>query len=432
MSAHPSPEQLGAYLDGELDASPRALVDAHLRECAECGAHLVDLSAVDDAARSLPVDVPQGYFDDFAPRVRARLEKRTSARWRPPVWGWAAAAALLLGVITPLALQQNREASPIAVEPAPESARRKAVVERDAAPGFEDKAGQPTAAAPAQAPPATVPVPQAPAPNVGLKKDQEQAARANDLRLSRRDETGLGAVAGRTEPVPAPAMAAPPEPKREAPAPGTADGERSKEKLAYEQVDDLRARDHGAPAAPPPPAPPPAATQQRQHGPRSQGAVSGGAAAEARKAASAPEPKDRTTGYAEPPAEETAAAGADAPAAELQESVEVTSRSRDVGQGAAWAKFRSLADGAPPRSDGDARLLREAWRTFASENPGHPQIDEARVRGIEAGVLAYRLGRRPQDREIALRDGRAYLVRPRAPQAARVRAALKTLEPAAP
>ena len=147
---------------------------------------------------------------------------------------------------------------------------------------------------------------------------------------------------------------------------------------------------------------------------------------EERKAAKAVATQDKdSAGFTDEPAAAGTVTGA------LEESVSVTGRSRDVGQGAAWAKYRSLADGAPPRSDGDARLLREAWRNFADENPGHPQADEARVRVVEAGALAYRLGRRPQDRDVALRDAKAYLERPSAPQADRVRAALQTLEPAA-
>jgi hypothetical protein len=419
MSTHPSPEQLGAYLDGELDAPARAAVDTHLRECAECGAHLVELSAVDDAARSLPLSAPDGYFEDFAPRVRARLAKRTTARWRPPVWGWAVAAALLLAVITPLALQDHRPSAPAATpqvvaEPAK---RAEAPAEADTMTG----GGTLQRASPAaEAPPATVPVPQAPAPRAALRKDQVRAAEDADGRLADRDESRANA-----QPPPAAAPARPDAKLAEtAPEQEKAD---AKKELSEEQLDHLRAL--GYVASPPPPPPAPATSQQRQHGPRAQGAAAVGGTTEGRKAATA-EPKDKA-GFAVEP-EEKAASGADAPGSELQESVEVTTRSRDLGQGAAWAKFRSLADSSPPRSDADARLLRESWRKFADENPDHPQADEARVRTVEAGALAYRLGRRPQDREIALRDGRAYLERPAAPQAARVRAALKTLEPAAP
>jgi Putative zinc-finger len=436
MSAHPSPEQLGAYLDGELEASARAAVDAHLRECAECGAHLLDLSAVDDAARALPLSVPEGYFDEFAPRVRSRLARKTPARWRPPVWGLAAAAALLLAVITPLALQEHRAAAPTtAVDraaPAPAAPEPAApsggVFERDRTVGYKQDEGLRQIAPPTTAAaPMTGAVPQAPAPGAVASKDQDHfEERPRDLRLARGDQ--IGAATGRAEPSSAPALPAEAElarakaePKREnaATEPGTADEAKAQGKLSDEQLEKLRSAGYVAPAPPP--------VAQRQHGPRSQSAVPSAAAP--RKSTAAPESKDKER-FATPPDEK--AAGADAPAGDLQEQVEVTTQPRDTGQGLAWAKYRSLADGDPPRSDGDARLLREAWRTFAGENPDHPQADEARVRAVEAGVLAYRLGRRQQDREIALRDGRAYLDRPPSPQAARVRAALKTLEPGAP
>src|SRR5262245_16169609 len=132
MTAHPADERLSAYLDDELDAPERAFLDAHLRDCAECAEHLADLASMDDAARRVPLTVPEGYFDDFAPRVRARLAK-TPAKRRlgRPVWGWAVAAALLLAVITPLAWQQRSTAPSTAEEgparvvqaPAPAGAR---------------------------------------------------------------------------------------------------------------------------------------------------------------------------------------------------------------------------------------------------------------------------------------------------------------------
>jgi putative zinc finger protein len=114
-------ERLSAYLDGELRAAERAGVEAHLAACPECTALLAELAAVDEAAAALPVDAPEGYFDTFPARVRSRLQPR-GARPRPretglslrrlPAWTWAAAAALLLAVITPLTLRQAPPAAP--------------------------------------------------------------------------------------------------------------------------------------------------------------------------------------------------------------------------------------------------------------------------------------------------------------------------------
>jgi hypothetical protein len=119
-------ERLSAYLDGELPPEERALVDAHLSACAECTAFLAALAAADRAAAALPAEAPDGYFDAFPSRVRARIEaRRAEARpGRLPAWAWAAAAALVLAVVTPLTLRQLRpEAAPVATAPGESLAR---------------------------------------------------------------------------------------------------------------------------------------------------------------------------------------------------------------------------------------------------------------------------------------------------------------------
>jgi hypothetical protein len=112
MSGHEH-ERLSAYLDRELPPGERADVEAHLAACPECAAFLAELAAVDEATASLPAEAPAGYFEDFPARVRARLEARKSALRvrRVPAWTWAAAAALLLAVVTPLTLRQLRAPS---------------------------------------------------------------------------------------------------------------------------------------------------------------------------------------------------------------------------------------------------------------------------------------------------------------------------------
>jgi len=128
-------ERLSAYLDGELPPVERAEVTAHLAACPDCAAVLADLAAVDAGAARLPAEAPEGYFDRFPARVVARLEVAPKGRgrpWRPPVWTWAAAAALILAVVTPLTL--NRP--PAREAPAPAAsvpARPLDVVERDTA-----------------------------------------------------------------------------------------------------------------------------------------------------------------------------------------------------------------------------------------------------------------------------------------------------------
>ncbi len=101
-------ERLSAYLDGELKPGERAEVDAHLAVCPECARFLAVLEAVDDGAASLPTVAPEGYFDEFPSRVTARLGTVRRGPALLPRWTWAAAAAVLLAVVTPLTVRQAR------------------------------------------------------------------------------------------------------------------------------------------------------------------------------------------------------------------------------------------------------------------------------------------------------------------------------------
>jgi hypothetical protein len=128
VSAHER-ERLSAYLDGELAEGESAAVRVHLGACAECSAFLAQLAAVDEAAAALPAEAPDGYFESFPARVRARLSRLDAASpaRRVPVWTWAAAAALLLAVATPLTLQKPRrtledQSPPLAAQPTPAGA----------------------------------------------------------------------------------------------------------------------------------------------------------------------------------------------------------------------------------------------------------------------------------------------------------------------
>ncbi len=155
MSGHER-ERLSAYLDRELKADERTAVEAHLAVCPECATLLAELAAADQAAAALPAEAPEGYFEGFPARVRSRLGPRRAqapAR-RVPAWTWAAAAALLLAVVTPLTLRQLRPAAreasstaPAALQPAPTKAEPKVA---DAFLGPEPLA---TAPAPRSVPP---------------------------------------------------------------------------------------------------------------------------------------------------------------------------------------------------------------------------------------------------------------------------------------
>jgi len=143
VSAHER-ERLSAYLDGELTAGERARVETHLGACSECTALLADLGVADRAAAVLPVEAPDGYFDGFAERVVGRIEAR-KAEARPrrlPAWSWAVAAAVLLGVVTPLTLRQLRPgAVPVA---APAGSLTREAAERTPAPGAPEVASPPS------------------------------------------------------------------------------------------------------------------------------------------------------------------------------------------------------------------------------------------------------------------------------------------------
>jgi hypothetical protein len=78
----------------------------------------------------------------------------------------------------------------------------------------------------------------------------------------------------------------------------------------------------------------------------------------------------------------------------------------------------------------EARKVLESWRRFVAAHPTGRQADEGRVRFVEAAVAVSRLTGAEADRALAEHEGRAYLAGP-APQAARVRAALRRL-PGAP
>ncbi|HSB62026.1 MAG TPA: hypothetical protein VLI67_09920, partial [Vicinamibacteria bacterium] len=93
------------------------------------------------------------------------------------------------------------------------------------------------------------------------------------------------------------------------------------------------------------------------------------------------------------------------------------------------AAYRRLLP-APPEAAAALRARREAWRSFAARYPDSRHADEARVRVVETGAAAWRLGGDPRDLSRAREDAAAYLDRADAAQAARVREVLATLPPA--
>jgi hypothetical protein len=345
-------------MDGELPAGDREAVAAHLRGCAPCARHLEELRAVDAAARELPLDVPDGYFETFRGSLRNRLTAAPPApRRRVPVWALAAAAAVVLAVLTPRLMRETRE--------------------------------------PADAVARSVPAPTLPAPPPAAEMQRDTRA------------------ADATAEIPPAQPASPARPADSRLEKGAAEPPRTR---------------HAATAAPPAvTAPEPA-----QNAAAAPAGRPGTAERQAKKDADAL----RTLGYATGPAEDRVV---DAPQAAKEEMQETSAGGR-----AGEAKARRKAVGALEATGGEgrfqtlsrrtvssaaeARSLRDAWRALADEATG-ARADESRVRAIEAGLEAWRMGREERDRAQAREDARAYLDRPDALQPDRVRAVLKALLP---
>lgn len=383
MSDHEQ-ERLSAYLDGELLPAEMAAVKAHVSACQDCAARLAELAAVDRAAAALPATAPSGYFETLPARVRARLEPRAPTR-RFPVWTWAAAAALLLAVITPLTLWQ-RPAS-------------------DASPST----GEVPAAAPATL---------ASAPAQG---EDPQAAPAAP-KLATRAKHPAGAVA---TPLPLAANQASLDfsTKGElASAPPEADLRQSAKRAAPGE-----ARRAGGLASPPT-----APAREALAAPRDEAAVREGASegellgSRAREQATAMPDRRAADVAADSVAQATAAQATaeDHPLAREQAAGPMggtISEPRAAGPEADWRRLLA----ARPRTPDEWRRLREEWRRFAEADTGGPHVDDARVRTIQAGYRAWRTGADPADEVLFRRDASAYLEREDAMQKQRVRELLR-------
>ncbi len=105
-------ERLNACRDGELTTDGRARVEAHLRRCEDCraaDARLDQLARVLDAWPAPPV--PDGLAERTMARAAAALSARTAAtapaRTRTAHAAWAAAAAVLVGLLTGAAMAND-------------------------------------------------------------------------------------------------------------------------------------------------------------------------------------------------------------------------------------------------------------------------------------------------------------------------------------
>jgi hypothetical protein len=125
----PTIELLDRYLSGELDASERATVEAHLATCAYCTADLADLRRVRDALRAAVgrTPVPSGLADSIRVRrssgLAAILPLSGARRWM-----YAAAALLVVAFGTWMLTRRDPYQPPIATNLPPAEAQLAAVL----------------------------------------------------------------------------------------------------------------------------------------------------------------------------------------------------------------------------------------------------------------------------------------------------------------
>lgn len=189
------PEELMAYLDGQLNLVRRKVVEEHLKVCPECRSLLESLEMAErEVARAEQVEAPEGYFQTFASRVANRIAGREMApRPRPWLlrWGWmpAAAAAAFAAVMIlshgiydqPMVKEaaMKRKIIPIPIAPEPRVPETVAVLETyyeeapavpaaEGAPSEKDRLAASDAARPA--PPSTAPAASAPAAEISTNE----------------------------------------------------------------------------------------------------------------------------------------------------------------------------------------------------------------------------------------------------------------------
>jgi len=107
MRTHPDPEQLSAYIDGELTGTDRDDLEQHLTGCSECSATLRGLRATVADMRALPSPVPSEQ-DAWALRSAiAKARRKPAERYRRWVIGAGSAAAVAAAIVGVVSLSHN-------------------------------------------------------------------------------------------------------------------------------------------------------------------------------------------------------------------------------------------------------------------------------------------------------------------------------------
>ena len=365
--SHPV-EQLSAFLDRELPEDERRGVEAHLATCPSCARHLRELAALDALAREAPpAEAPDGYHDALPGRVRRRIRADRPASTRAP-WVWPLAAGLALAVLAPIVLRQQLS--------------RERVPSGPPAVAMDAPSAPATTLAPAQSK-AAAPLGKAQAP-----RDERRRTDSGVLERERaltRPQAASGAPPREAAPEPKAGFAAPPSAAR--------------------------------------------ANEQDRAAPRAEPAVVGAVVAAPPAATADPAGQETLGATGRRKDEPTASAD------RLAEGVDAASPSKKMDAARLRAAEAKLEDAAfrdatslPASTPEQARKAREAWGRFVSLHPTGPRADEGRVRFIEAAVAVFRLTGDQGDRVLAENEARAYLAVPGAPQAPRVRAALRLLD----
>jgi hypothetical protein len=122
-------EQLGAFLEGDLDDARRRAMEQHLRECLRCASLVRDLESIRRDAASLPELAPsRDLWSGIAERIEAPVielaprQAGNAARGRR-TWQMAAAAVVLMAAssgVTWIAANAGRSEPGAAVATAPE------------------------------------------------------------------------------------------------------------------------------------------------------------------------------------------------------------------------------------------------------------------------------------------------------------------------
>jgi hypothetical protein len=94
MSTHPDPEQLSAYIDGELTGAERDDLEQHLTGCSDCSATLRALRATVADMRALPSPIPSEQESWALRAAITKARKRPATRYQR----WAIAAGSVAAV----------------------------------------------------------------------------------------------------------------------------------------------------------------------------------------------------------------------------------------------------------------------------------------------------------------------------------------------